>query len=170
MDVFEAINKRRSIRKYKNKQVEKEKIFKVLEAARLGPSAANNQPCHFIVVTDSQVRESLKAAYSADWLLKAPAIIVVCADPRQSWRRRDGEEFWKVDGAIAMQNLILTATDLGLGTCWIANFSENELKGALNIPKDFKVVAITTLGYSDEEKRPATERKPLEAIVHSEKW
>ncbi len=170
MDVFEAIQKRRSIRKYQNKPVEKEKITKVLEAARLGPSAANAQPCHFIVVTDSKMRESLRTAYKADWFLKAPAIIVVCANPNMSWRRRDGEEYWKVDGAIAMQNLILTATELGLGTCWIANFDENELKKALNIPKDFKVVAITPLGYPDEEKGPATDRNPLEAIVHSEKW
>ena len=170
MGVFEAIQKRRSVRKYQNQPVEKEKIAKVLEAARLGPSAANSQPCHFIVVTDSKVRESLRDAYNADWFLKAPVIIVVCANPKESWRRRDGDEYWKVDGAIAMQNLILTATELGLGTCWVVSFDEKELKKSLNIPKDFKVVAMTPLGFPDEIKGPVTDRKPLEAMVHSEKW
>ncbi len=170
MGVFEAIHKRRSIRRYLNQPVEKEKITKILEDAQLGPSAANTQPCHFIVISDSKVRESLRAAYNADWFLNAPTIIVVCANPKEAWRRRDGEEFWKVDGAIAMQNLILTATELGLGTCWVANFTEKELKKALNIPRDINVVAMTSLGYPAEEKGPATDRKSLVATVHYEKW
>jgi nitroreductase len=168
MNVFETIQKRRSIRKYQNRPIEKEKLTKVLEAARMGPSAANIQPCHFIIVTDTKIRECLRPAYNADWFLKAPAIIVVCANPKESWQRKDGEEYWKV--AIAMQNLILTATELGLGTCWVANFDEKELKKSLNIPKDIKVVAITPLGYPDEEKGPAADRNPLEAMVHNEKW
>jgi len=173
MGVFETIQKRRSIRKYQNLPVEKEKIVKVLEAARLGPSAANNQPCHFIVVTDPGIRESLRGAYNRDWFLSAPVIIVVCANPKEAWRRKDGEEYWKVDGAIATQNLVLTATELGLGTCWVAGFEKNgekEIKKALNLPKNLKVVAMTPLGYPNEEKEPATDRKPLQTIVHNEKW
>ncbi len=72
--------------------------------------------------------------------------------------------------AIAFQNLVLASTELGLGTCWIANFDENAVKKALNIPKDIRVVAMTPLGYPDEEKGPVTDRKPLEKIVHHEKW
>jgi len=173
MGVFETIQKRRSIRKYQNLPVEKEKIFKVLEAARLAPSATNAQPCHFIVVTEPAIRESLRCAYNRDWFLSAPVIIVVCANPKEAWRRRDGEEYWKVDGAIAMQNLVLTATELGLATCWVANFEKNgekEIKKALNLPKDLKVIAMTPLGYPDEEKGPITERKTFETIVHTEKW
>ncbi len=170
MDVFDAIRKRRSIRKYLNQPVEKELIIKVLEAARLGPSAVNAQPCHFIVVTNIKVRESLGNAYNADWFLKAPVIIVVCANPKEAWRRRDGEEYWKVDAAIAMQNMILTATDLGLGTCWVGSFDEKEVKKSLNIPKDFRVVAMTPIGYPDERKGQVTDRKSLEAMVHNEKW
>ncbi len=173
MDVFEAVQKRRSIRKYQDQPVEKEKLVKVLEAARLGPSANNTQPCHFIVITDPKTRESLRGGYNRDWFLKAPAIIVVCANPKESWRRRDGEEYWKVDAAIAMQNLVLTATELGLGTCWVTDFERNgekEIKKALNIPKDIRVVAMTPLGYHDEKMGPATDRKPLEGMVHSEKW
>ena len=170
MDVSETIEKRRSIRKYQTKPVETEKLNKILQAARLGPSAANVQPCHFIVVTKPEARASLRAAYPAEWFLQAPAIIVVCANPKESWRRKDGEEFWKVDAAIAMQNLVLTSTELGLGTCWMTNFEEKELKKALNIPKEIRAVAMTPLGYPAEEKGPATERKPLNEIVHNEKW
>ena len=170
MNVFETLKKRRSIRKYQTKPVENEKLNKILEAARLGPSADNRQPIHFLIVTKPEVRASLRAAYAAEWFLQAPAIIVVCANPKESWRRRDGEEFWKVDAAIAVQNLILASTELGLGTCWVASFEEKEAKKALNIPKEIRVVAMTPLGYPDEEKGPVTDRKPLNEIVHAEKW
>lgn len=169
MSVFEVLKKRRSIRKYQNKPVEEEKINKVLEAARLAPSANNQQPCSFIVVTKPEVRESLRSAYKADWFVQAPAVIVGCANPKEAWRR-GGEEYWKVDSAIAMENLILAATDLGLGTCWVAAFDENQIKKALNIPRDIRVVAMTPLGYPDEGKDPVTDRKPLQSIVHHEKW
>jgi nitroreductase len=170
MNMFEIIEKRRSVRCYKKTPVENEKVMRVLEAARFGPSAANRQPCHFVVVTDPEVRKSLSKAYRADWFWEAPAIIVCCANPKESWRRWDGEEYWKVDAAIAMQNLILTATELGLGTCWIGAFNEKEVKKALNIPRYIRVVAMTPLGYSEETKTAATERKPLTEIVHHEKW
>ena len=170
MNVFDILKTRRSIRKYQNKQIENEILNKILEAARLGPSAANLQPCQLMVVTKPEVRENLRKAYNEDWFLKAPTIIVVCVNPKESWRRRDGEEFWKVDAAIAMQNMILTATELGLGTCWVVNFNEKEAKKALEVPKNFKVVAMTPLGYPDEKKEPVTDRKPLEETIHKEKW
>jgi nitroreductase len=151
MDVFEVLKKRRSIRRYQT-------------------SADNRQPCHFISVTKPEVKNSLKAAFNADWFLHAPAIIVACVNPVESWRREDGEEYWKVDAAIAMQNLILASTELGLGTCWIAGFDEKAAKKVLNIPKDIRVVAMTPLGYSDEEKGTPTNRKPLDTMLHREKW
>jgi len=170
MDVFEAISKRRSIRKYQNVPVEQEKINVLLEAARLGPSAANIQPCHFIVVTDPVMRASLREAYGAEWFGQAPVVIVVCANTKEAWKRRDGENYWIVDGGISMQNIVLMATELGLGTCWIAALDEGKLRKVLNIPKDFKVIAMTPVGYPAEEKPPATDRKPLESMLHKEKW
>ncbi len=161
------------MRKYQGKGVEDEKMNIVLEAARMGPSANNQQPCYFIVVTKPQIKESLRAAYNRDWFVNAPAIIVGCANPKEAWRRGGkfgGEEYWKVDLAISMQNLILASTELGLGTCWVADFDENSVKKALNIPKDIRVVAMTPLGYPEEEKGPVTDRKPLESIIHHEKW
>lgn len=170
MSVLEILKKRRSIRKYQTKPVEKEVVTKILEAARLGPSAANHQPCHFIVVTDEEVRQRLKKSYNPDWFVNAPVIIVGCVNTKEAWRRKDREEYWKVDAAIAMQNLILAATEEGLGTCWIAAFNEKDAKKALDIPKNIRVVAMTPLGYPDEEKGLVSDRKPLDNFVHYNKW
>ncbi|MEM2088210.1 MAG: nitroreductase family protein [Thermoproteota archaeon] len=170
MDVFEAIRTRRSIRSYLDKPVEKEKLLRILEAARLAPSAVNRQPWEFIVVTDPKIKEKLKSAYPRDWFYSAPVIIVACVSPSKAWVRKDGEEYWKVDVAIAMQNLILAAWAEGLGTCWIGAFDEYEVKKNLGIPQDMRVVVMTPLGYPAEEKEPVTDRKPLSEIVHYEHW
>jgi len=170
MDVFEAIRTRRSIRRYQKKPVEREKLLRVLEAARLSPSATNSQPWKFIVVTDPEVKESLRAAYNRDWFISAPVIIVGCALPDEAWVRHDGEEYWKVDLAIAMQSLVLAAWEQGLGTCWIGAFREEEVKKALGIPENVRVVAMTPLGYPAEEKGPVMDRKPLDEIVSYNHW
>lgn len=169
MDVFDAIRTRRSIRSYDQKPVEKEKLLKVLEAARLAPSAANYQPCSFVVVTDIKVKESLRSAYGREWFISAPVIIVGCVDTSKGWAK-EGEEYWRVDIAIAMQSLILAAWDQGLGTCWVGAFNEQEVKRALGIPKDVRVIAMTPLGYPAEHKGPVTDRKPLNEIVHYDRW
>lgn len=170
MDVFEAVQTRRSIRNYESKPVEEDKLMKVLEAGRLSPSAANRQPWHFIVVRDEEMRRKLRAAYDADWFVNAPVIIVVCVDPSAAWRRRDGEEFWKVDAAIALQSMVLCAWEEGLGTCWIGAFDERAVKDVLGIPQGIRVVAMTPLGYPAEKKGPVTQRKKLEEIVHYDGW
>ncbi len=170
MDVIEAVKTRRSIRSYINKPMEEEKLAKILEAARLSPSAVNFQPCSFIVVKDKVARQRLSTAYPRSWFIQAPVIIVACASPQQAWKRSDGEEFWKVDAAIAMQTLVLAATSEGLGTCWIGAFDEKKAKEALGIPENVRVVAMTPVGYAAENKAQVTERKPLEQIVHYDKW
>jgi nitroreductase len=122
------------------------------------------------VVADPTKKEGLRAVYNREWFVKAPVIIVACVDPEEAWRRMDGEEYWKVDLAIAMQNLVLASTELGLGTCWIGAFNEDAAKKALGIPKNVRVIAMTPLGYPAEEKGPVTDRKPLADIIHYDKW
>jgi nitroreductase len=170
LEVFEAIKTRRSIRSYKKWPVGKKKLLKVLEAARLSPSATNSQPWSFIVVKAPEVKERLRSAYDRDWFISAPVIIVACAFPEEAWVRHDGEEYWKVDVSIAMQDVVLAAWEEELGTCWIGAFSEEEAKKALGIPENVRVVAMTPLGHPREEKDPATDRKPLEEIVHYDRW
>ena len=170
MDVLKAITTRRSIRSYKDKPIKKEKLLRVLKAARLSPSATNAQPWTFVVVTDPKVKESLRPAYDKDWFVNAPIIIVACAIPEESWVRYDGEEFWKVDVSIAMQDMVLAAWEEGLGTCWIGAFREDEAKKALEIPDSVRIVAMTPLGYPAEEKSPVTNRKQLKDIIHYDHW
>ena len=169
MDVNEVIRVRRSIRKYKVKRIEEEKLFRVLEAGRLSPSAANRQPWHFIMITDPEIRGMMKEAYGRSWFYEAPVIIVVCVDPNIAGVR-DGENFWKVDGAIAMQSMILQATEEGLGTCWIGAFHEAVVRKILEIPSHIRVLAMTPLGYPDEVKEKVTKRKKMEEILHKNKW
>ena len=150
--------------------MEKEKLTKILEAARLSPSANNNQPWHFVVVADKETRERLFPAYNREWFVTAPVRIVACATPSEAWSRQDGEEYWKVDVAIAMQSMVLVAHELGLGTCWIAAFKEEKVKEVLGIPDETRLIAMTPLGYPIEEKQPVSERKPMEEIVHYDRW
>jgi nitroreductase len=170
LDTFEAIKTRRSIRVYQDKPVEAQKLEKILEAGRLSPSAVNFQPWDFIVVKDEAAKTRLYTAYDRPWIQKAPLIIVVCATPQKAWKRRDGEEFWKIDAAIATQTMLLAAAAEGLGTCWIGAFDEEKVKQALGIPADVRVVAMTPLGYADEQKGPVVERKRLAEILHYDKW
>ena len=168
LDVLEVIKERRSIRKYKQKVVEKEKLLKVLEAARLAPSAMNRQPYAIVVLSDSETIEKISSACNQKW--DAPTIIVICAFPKKAWVRDDGEEYWKVDAAVAMTNLSLQAFAEDLGTCWIAAFKEKEIKEILGIEKDARVVAMTPLGYPDEKKGLVTNRKTIDELVRYERW
>ena len=170
MGVFEIIRKRRSIRLYEEKPVEQEKLNRVLEAGRLAPSADNCQPWRFIVAINDEVKEKLRASYDEEWFVSAPVIIIGCAVPKEAWVRMDGQEYWMVDVAIAMQNMILVATELGLGTCWIADFDEEAARKALKLPQSVRIVAMTPLGYPAEEKRPVRNRKSLSEIVHYDSW
>ncbi len=170
MGVFEIIRKRRSIRLYEEKPVEQEKLNRVLEAGRLAPSADNCQPWRFVVAINDEVKEKLRASYDEEWFVSAPVIIIGCAVPKEGWVRMDGQEYWMVDVAIAMQNMILVATELGLGTCWVADFDEEAARKALKLPPSVRVVAMTPLGYPAVEKRPVRNRKPLSEIVHYNSW
>ena len=168
LEVFEAIKKRRSIRKYEQTVVEKEKLLNVLEAARLAPSAMNRQPYAFVVTKEKETIEKLSSASNQEWV--APIIIVVCAFPEEAWVRDDGEEYWKADAAVAMNNISLQACTEGLGTCWIVAFKEEKIKAILGINPEARVVAMTPLGYPAEKKGPVTKRKTLDELVHYERW
>ncbi|MFB3890248.1 MAG: nitroreductase family protein [Candidatus Bathyarchaeia archaeon] len=170
MDVLEAVKTRRSIRKYDPKPVEEEKLTNILEAARLSPTAANRQPVEIIVVKDQATKQRLIQAYKREWFTNAPIILATCANPQKAWKRADGEEYWKVDAAIAMQTMVLVATAQGLGTCWIAGFDEKKAKEILGIPENIRVVSLTPLGYPAETKTQVEERKPLEQLIHHDHW
>jgi len=163
MDVLSVISQRRSIRKYCNKPVENEKLCKVLEAARMAPSANNQQSLKFIVVEDYMKRVLLtEAAYGQEFLKEAPIVLVACG--LDSNVMTCGHRCDTVNVSIAMSFVILEAFEQGLGTCWIAYYDEDKVKEILGIPSQVSVVMITPLGYSDENPA-AKPRKQLEEII-----
>ncbi len=170
MDLTQLIKKRKSVRQFTSQPVEDEKIEQILECARLAPSACNLQCWHFIVIKEKEnvVKAARAGGTHNNWLKDAPALIIACGDPKKS-TEHNGIQYYIVDVAIAMQHLVLAATELGLGTCWIGNFDEKIARAELGIPENIKVVAITPLGYPDD-KEPSPKRKPLEKIVHHERW
>ena len=144
MEVFEAIQNRHSVRSYLSDEVPSEKLMRILEAARLAPSAGNIQPWHFVIIKDQQLRKKLSKGRYAKFLVESPIVIVGCGDGRAS------PNWHQVDTTIAMQNMVLTATSEGLGTCWIGSFNENQVKKLLDIPERFRVTALLALGYPRE--------------------
>lgn len=169
MDVLTAIQKRRSIRKYSSMPVEEEKLYKVLEAVRLAPSASNSQQWKFIVVKDDDTRARLAEAAGGQMFIKqAPVIIVACGlEPDRIMFC--GQPRYTVDISIAVSFLILEACEQGLGTCWIGHFDERKVKEILGIPGNVRVVAMTPLGYPAESPS-ARPRKKMEDIVCYERF
>jgi len=170
MDVKNAIGSRFSVRKFKNIPVEHEKLNQILEAARLTPSAVNFQPWHFIVVQQPENLKKIYEIYPREWIKSAPLVFVACSDPSKAWiRNSDGKNSADIDIAIAVDHIILQATELGLGTCWVCNFKVNVCSELFEIPAPLEPVVLIPLGYPDIDP-PVKKRKPLEKIVHWEKF
>ncbi len=166
MSVLKVIQKRRSLRKYKGDRIPEDVLQRLLEAARLAPSGKNYQPWKFIIVQDKELREKLAQASAEQFFMaEAPIIIVACGFPDDSYSRMGRYmKSWPVDVTIALEHLILQATEEGLGTCWIGSFEESEVKAILNVPENVRVLALTPLGYPDETP-PYRGRKRLDEIV-----
>jgi nitroreductase len=166
MDVSEAISTRRSVRSYKNQDIDDETLAKIIEAGRLAPSASNAQQWKFIVVKDPTTRVKLaEAASQQAFVGEAPVIIVACATGAESFMSC-GQPRLTVDLSIAMSFMILQATELGLGTCWIGAFDEGDVKSILGIPEDMRVVAISPLGYSSMATRPKPRKIMAEVVCY----
>jgi len=171
MDFYDVIRARRSIRAYKDTPVERETVDRILEAGRLAPSWCNRQCWRYIVVSDPQQRAMLgelidnpsRACYE-----NAPYALVLCADPSDSGVS-NGKEYYLVDCGISMEHVVLAATNEGLATCWVGAFAEYPVRNLLGIPQDVKIVAITPLGYADEDPEPRP-RMPIEKMTFEGNW
>lgn len=164
MDFSELVKQRRSVRHYESRPVEEELLLGVCEAARWAPSALNMQPWEFVIVTDPEVRRRLgdtAAILGIKWphLKAAPAVIVICARKTSGYARDDC--------LLAAQNIMLQATDLGLGTCYIGGFSQEAVRVLLSIPPGYIVPGMVTVGYPANVP-PAPEKRPLTEIVHTD--
>ena len=164
MDVLEAIKTRRSIRRYKPEQISEKNLQTILEAARLAPSAANRQPWRFIIVQEAARKNAIAEAANDQTFMNDAAVIVVAAgDPDESVR------WHEKDTMIALEHMVLTATSIGYGSCWIGAFDEDEVKRLLKIPPRMKVVAILPIGIPDEKPK-ARPRKDSSDIFFKEQW
>jgi nitroreductase len=169
MDVFEAIKTRRSIRNYQDRPVEKEKLAKVLEAARLAPSAKNRQEWKFIVIQNEETRYKLAVAAKYQmFIAEAPVVIAACALEFE-YRLSCGHPGYAIDLSIAIDHMTLAAVELGLGTCWIGAFYQDQVKQILDVPSKATVVELLPLGYPKIQP-PQKSRKSVDEIVRYEKW
>ncbi len=164
MDFQCLIQARYSVRAYSARPVEQEKLEKVLDTARLAPTAANYQPFRLIVVSTAGREAELRRVYNREWFVQAPLVVAVCTVPGKAWVRRDGKNYGDVDATIAMDHLILAAADLGLGTCWVAAFDPDEARRLLRVPEGVEPLAFTPLGYAADRPGPKP-RKPLSDLV-----
>ncbi len=164
MDTMTAIMQRRSVRKYQPMPVRERDLEAILEAGRQAPSAANRQPWHFVVVLDEEQRRRVAEACAGQmWMAEAGAIIAGVGKPTAS------EKWYPVDVAIAMQNMILAATALGYGTCWIGAFDQARVKEVLGVPEEMEVVALTPLGVPADRPEPRP-RQPLEEFASRDRY
>ncbi len=169
MEFSELIQRRYSVRAYKPTPVPDEVLQRVLEAARLAPTAANRQPFGLVVLHTEGRREELSRVYGRAWLADAPIVIAVCGIPAEAWTRRDGKNFVDVDAAIVMDHLILAAANEGLGTCWIGAFDPAAARQVFGLPEGVEPIVLTPLGYPADEWQPK-KRKALTELVHHERW
>ena len=168
MDIYQTIKERRSVRAYKSAPVDEKVLNRILEAARLAPSANNAQRHKFILVRDLEKRNALaKAGLYQKFISQAPIVIVAVAlDPRLD---EDSEiPFCAIDLAIALDHITLAAVSEGLGTCWIGAFSQKEVKKILNIPKKYQVIALMPLGLPDDKPRRKIRKSLSELICENE--
>jgi nitroreductase len=169
MDVMEAVSKRYSVRRYEDRPVEAEKLERVLEAARLAPSAKNLQEWRFVVVQKAETRQRLiEAANGQSFVGQAPVVIVACAVDADHVMPC-GLPSFSIDVAIAMEHIALQATAEGLGTCWIGAFDEASVRKVLDIPGNVRVVDLMPLGYPADEAGPKR-RRALSEIAMRERW
>ena len=180
METFEAIRKRCSLKTHLSKRaIEPDKVNLILDAARLAPSASNMQPWRFVLVQEEKAIDELATAFNEtnQEVREAPLLIVICAREEDDVTR-NGKPYYLFDAGLAVENLLLAATDLGLVTHLILSFDEGEIKRILEIPDDYRVVLTTPLAYpaepsydeAAEERLRERTRKDLGEITHYGKW
>ncbi len=162
MDLFKAIEERRSIRKFKPDPIPDDNLKKILEAGRLAPSGGNRQPWMFVVVRNAEKKKALStASNNQKFIADADSVIVALGDPGAS------RNLFRQDPMIALEHMVLAATALGYATCWIGAFKETEIKEIVKIPENYAVVALLPIGVPDE-KPPHRSRKAFKEIFFKE--
>lgn len=171
----QLVTNRRSVRRYSDRPVEREKVLACLEAARLAPSADNVQPWRFLVLDDTELKERFsKEAFSGIYTktrfaAKAPILILLLARldivANRIGKQIQGIHFYYIDVGIAGEHIVLQAEELGLGTCWIGWFNTRRARKIAKIPKKYKIVSLLSMGYPESKPASEKKRKTLSEIV-----
>lgn len=174
MDFYNVVENRTSIKKFKKNPIDKDKMQRMINAAMMSPSWKNNTSYKFIIVDDPKIKNKIadaiinKTDEAENSIKEAPVVAVVTSNPKLSGIV-DDKKYYLVDSAIAMEHFILAASNEGYGTCWIASFDEEKIRKVLNIPNDYKVIAITPVGEIAENKEHY-DKKNLEEYVFENNW
>ena len=170
MQFNELIRRRYSVRSYHSTPIPDDVLERVLDAFVLAPTAANRQSFGLVVFETEGHAQELRRVYNAEWFAEQPPIVVcACSIPEGSWRRRDGKNYADVDVTIAIDHLILAATDEGLGTCWIGAFDPVAARQVLGLPEGVEPIAMTPLGYAVDTASEKL-RRPKEQLIHRGRW
>jgi len=155
MEFYKVIENRTSNKSYKSTPIPKEKLDRIINAALIAPSWKNETCYRFVFINQQNQKDQIsntiinKTDQTANGVKQAPLLAVIVADPFESGYT-GGKSYYMVDCGIAMEHLVLAATNEGYGTCWIGSFDEEEVRKILNIPQNFRIVAMTPIGESDE--------------------
>ena len=167
-NTFTALaHQRYSCRDFLPKKVERKEIEKVIDAARLAPSACNKQPWTFHIVENAEKRNAIIECYNREWFKTAPIYIIAVGDHNEAWKRADDKDHTDIDIAIAVEHLCLAASTLGLGTCWVCNFDKGKCAKTLNLNDNEEPIAIIPIGYPTKSDIPEKKRKNINEII---KW
>lgn len=169
MEFSKLINSRYSVRAYKPDPVPDDVLMRVIEAARVAPTAANRQAFQIIVIHTKGAEENLLEIYGKSWFVQPPIVICACGVPGENWVRTDSRNFVDVDVAIVMDHLILAAANEGLGTCWIGAFDPVAARRILGLPDGVEPLIFTPLGFPVDHPREK-KRKGIDELVRYERW
>ncbi len=170
MDIYDAIKNRKSVRSFQDEPVDPELIKKILNAARLAPSARNKQEWRFVTVTQDEKKALLAHDASRQSFLESAPVILACCAVEADQTMTCGQPRAVIDTAIAIDHITLAAAAEGLGTCWIGSFNPEKVKEILDIPRDIAVIELLALGHPKNPEASLKKRKPLEEILFWETW
>lgn len=169
MELEKVIKERFSVRKFSDKEIEKEELEKILEAARIAPTACNFQPQRIFVIASKEAKEKIKSVCKMTF--NAPVIILACADMTKSWknRREEGYDSYEMDVSIAGTQMMLEAWNMGIGSCWVRAFNSDDVKKVLDLAENMKPIFLMPIGYMTKESVPNEElhytRNKMEDMV-----
>lgn len=169
MDFLQLAKTRYSCRNYSDKKVEKEKLDKILEVARIAPTACNYQPQRILVLQDEKKLERLSECTAYGW--DAPVMMIICYDKTVSWKRKyDGKDEGIVDASIVTTHMMLEIESLGLGTTWIGSFDPEKIREVYEIPNDYEIVALLPVGYKADDDQPGPLHDKRKSITETTFW